>query len=286
MHTLFRNYRASDPRYYQIAVLTCLVTYGIAVLDFGIHWYNAIAIAVTAQAVQFTGSRISGTAFDARSALVTSLSLTLLLRTDSIALAAAAALIAIGSKFVVRINNKHIFNPANFAIVSLVILTDDAWVSTGQWGSATIGALALACLGFIVLTRAKRAETTISFLVAFAALLLLRSWWLSDPLVIALHHLQNGALLIFSFFMISDPKTTPNSADGRIIYGIFVATVAFAIQFIWYEPNGPILALILASPLVPVIDAFRAGPAYRWIERPHSKPTTPIERMSKPKGAF
>ena len=257
-----------DPRFYQIAVLSLLLSYGVFALDFGIHWYNAVAIILTAQLAQFTCMRLVGmTGFDPLSAAITSLSLTLLLRTDVIAIAALAACIAIGSKFLLRFRGKHIFNPANVALVSLMLCSDSAWVSSGQWGSAAIGAFALACLGLLVLTRAKRAETTIAFLLAFAALMVGRALWLGDPLSIPLHQMQNGALLIFAFFMISDPKTTPNTNIGRIVYGALVASVAYTIQFVFYEPNGPIIALILSAPLVPLLDLSMRGQVYRW-ERP------------------
>ena len=254
-----------DPRYFQVLVLSTLLAFGIGVLDFGIHWRNAAAIVTMAQLTQFIGTRAAGLArFDPLSALITSLSLTLLLRTEFVLLAAIAAAIAVGSKFLVRVHGKHVFNPANVALVAMMLATDHAWVSSGQWGSATIGALALTCLGFLVLTRARRAETTIAFLLAFGALLLGRALWLGDPLAIPAHQLQNGALLIFAFFMISDPKTTPDAVGGRVFYGALVATVAFVIQFVYYVPNGPILALVLTAPLVPVIDALLRGARYRW----------------------
>jgi len=254
-----------DPRYFQIVVLSSLLVFGIGVLDFGIRWQNAVTIIITAQLTQFVGTRAAGLMrFDPLSALITSLSLTLLLRTELMLLAAIAAAIAIGSKFLVRVRGKHVFNPANVALVSMMLITDRAWVSSGQWGSATLGALALTCLGFLVLTRAKRAETTIAFLLAFGALLLGRALWLGDPLSIPVHQLQNGALLIFAFFMISDPKTTPDAPVGRIVYGALVAVVAFVIQFVYYVPNGPILALILTAPLVPAVDVLLRGSRYRW----------------------
>ena len=256
-----------DPRYYQIAVLSSLVVYGIVALDFGIHWYNALGIFSTALACQFVGTRWAGLpTFDPLSPLISALSLTLLLRTDLLALACLAAAIAIGSKFLVRIKGKHVFNPANVAIVSLILLGDRAWISTGQWGSTAITALALACLGMLVLSRARRAETTIVFLLAYAGLLFGRAIWLGDPLSIPWHYMQNGALLIFAFFMISDPKTTPNTATGRGIYAAIVAALAVAIQFYWYEPNGPILALVMSAPLVPVIDFLSRGRNYEWHE--------------------
>lgn len=254
-----------DPRCYQVAVLSGLLSFGLVVLDFGIRWQNAITIMLTAQLVQYIGTRMAGLPrFDPLSALITSLSLTLLLRTDLMVLAAAAATIAIGSKFLVRVRGKHVFNPANVALVTLMLLSDYAWVSSGQWGSAAIGSLALACLGFLVLTRAKRAETTIAFLLFYGALLFGRSLWLGDPLTIPVHQLQNGALLIFAFFMISDPKTTPDTATGRVLYAGLVAAVAYTIQFVYYVPNGPILALVMSAPLVPVIDGLLHGTHYQW----------------------
>lgn len=269
--------RLADPRYYQVAVLTTLLSIGVFVLDFGIRWQNAVAILLTAQAVQFIGTRLAGLPrFDPMSALITSLSLTLLLRTELIALAIAAPAIAIGSKFVIRVKGKHVFNPANVALVTLMLLSDHAWVSSGQWGSAAIGAFGLACLGFLVLTRARRAETTIAFLACYGALLFGRALWLGDPMSIPVHQLQNGALLIFAFFMISDPKTTPNTAVGRVVFAAFVAAIAFAIQFIYYQPNGPILALILSAPLVPVIDALLQGTHYRW-EKPDAQSSTHLK---------
>ena len=266
--------RLRDPRYYQVAVLTSLLAVGIGVLDFGIRWQNAVAIMLTAQFVQFLATRLVGLPrFDPLSALITSLSLTLLLRTDFTGRAAAAAVIAIGSKFLIRFRDKLVFNPATVALVSLMWLSDGAWVSSGQWGSAAICAFGLACLGFIVLTRAKRAETTIAFLCAYGAMLFGRAIWLGDPLSIPVHQLQNGALLIFAFFMISDPKTTPDAPVGRMLFALFVAATAFTIQLIFYQPNGPILALILCAPFVPVIDAVLHGSHYRW-DKPGAQPST------------
>ncbi len=257
--------RLADPRYYQIIVLSLLVSYSIVILDFGIHWQNVLAIVATALATQYVGTLCSHLPrFDPLSPLITSLSLTLLLRTDDLLLAAVAACIAIGSKFVIRFRGKHVFNPANFALVALIFLSDGAWFSSGQWGSTLINAFGLACLGFLVLTRAKRAETTIAFIAIYAALMFGRALWLNDPFSIPLHQMQNGALLIFAFFMISDPKTTPNTAAGRIVYAALVASIAYTIQFVFYHPNGPIIALILSAPFVVLIDTLMRGRNYQW----------------------
>ncbi len=257
---------ALDPRHFQIAVLAILAAFGAAGLGIDIRPLHLVVVAAVALGTQYLAGRLAGLArFDPLSALVTTLSLTILLRTDGPGLAALAALLAIGSKFLLRVRGKHLFNPANFAIVTLMLASDGAWISTGQWGSAALGALALSGLGWLVLTRARRAETTVAFLATFAALLTARALLLGDPLAIVFHHLSNGALLIFAFFMISDPKTTPDAAAGRLLFGAIVAGLAFAIQFLAYRPYGPLLALYACAPLTPLLDCLLGGARYRWV---------------------
>src|SRR2546426_235169 len=81
----------------------------------------------------------------------------------------------------------------------------------------------LASAGGLVVNRAARADVTWAFLAAHTAFLLGRTLWLGDPLAIPLHRLANGALVLFAFFMISDPRTTPDSRPGRILFAILVA---------------------------------------------------------------
>ena len=273
--------RRPDPRLYQIAVLSALLLYGLLELDFEIRPRNVAAILVSAQLAQWTLTRLFRLPrFDPRSALISSLSLCLLLRTHSLALAALAAALTIASKFLIRApsrrtGGKHVFNPANFGLVAMMLLADGAWVSPGQWGSAAFAGFLVACLGGLVVHRAERSDVTWAFVAAYAALLFGRAAWLGDPLAIPLHQLENGAFLIFAFFMISDPKTTPDSRPGRILYAAVVASVAVAIQFGLYQPNALIWALAACAPLVPLVDRLLPGARYRWVRPAAEPPETP-----------
>ena len=129
--------------------------------------------------------------------------------------------------------------------------------------------------GALVGARAARADVTLAFLTFYVGLLFTRSIWLGDPPTIPLHQIESGALLIFAFFMISDPKTTPDSRHGRIVYALIVALAAIYIQFGLFKPNGPLLGLIACAPLVPLLDRFLPGLRYNW-----SQPT--IGRSPKP----
>ncbi len=259
-----------DPRLYQIAVLAGLLGYGWAALGFDITPARAALIVGVCLGMQLACTRLWRLpAFDARSPLISGLSLCLLFRTADPWLAAAAAAIAVSSKFVIRLRGKHVFNPTNIAVVALLIASDRAWVSPGQWGSVGWFAFLMACLGSLVVTRASRADVTIAFLASYAALLAGRAWWLGDARGIPLHQLQGGALLLFAFFMISDPKSTPDSRAGRVLFAALVAAGAWYVQFRLFHTNGPLWALAACSPLVPVIDSLLPGARYAWPARSH-----------------
>lgn len=278
-----------DPRHYQIAVLSSLILIGLFVYSFRLPWWHVVGCVGATLSTQALADRfIAKRPFDPRSPLISALSLTILLRTGSVSFSILAGVLAVGSKYVLRwpIGNKgkHIFNPANFGLVIVSLTFSGAWISPGQWGAAPIFALLLLGLGGMVTGKAKRWDVSLALLGFYAALIFGRALWLGDPLSIPIHQMQSGALLIFAFFMISDPKTTPDARAGRLIFAALVATVGFSIQFGLYNSAGIILALILCAPLVPLIDRIFRDQRYAWPAfRPstHSKETlhdlTPAE---------
>jgi Na+-transporting NADH:ubiquinone oxidoreductase subunit NqrB len=254
----------ADPRLYQIAVLASLLVYGMAGLDFAISVPRAALLLLTVVATQAIGDRLEGRRANVRSALISGLSLCLMLRTNRTELAVLAAVITIAAKFLLRYRGKHLFNPTNGGIVALLLLTDQVWVSPGQWGSVAFFGFLMACLGGLVVNRASRSDVTYAFIACYGALMFGRSWYLGEPFTIPLHRLESGALLLFTFFMISDPKTTPDSRAGRVLFAALVAYGAWYVQFRLFRTNGPLWSLAACSLMVPLIDRLLPGSRYAW----------------------
>lgn len=255
-----------DPRIYQIAALAGLLIYGLWRLEFDIPPTYLTVLLGGVLAAQFAFDRWwARQRFEPRSALISGLSLCLLLRTNSLWLAAAAAVLAIGGKFLLRWNGKHLFNPTNFALVVLLAASDGSvWVSPGQWGNVAFFGFLTVCMGGLVIHRAGRWDITIAFLAFYIFLVVGRAVYLGDPLAIPLHRLQSGALLIFAFFMISDPRTTPDSRAGRILFAAIVALLGWGIQTWTFRAEGILWGLAFASPLVPLIDRFLPFRRFQW----------------------
>jgi Na+-transporting NADH:ubiquinone oxidoreductase subunit NqrB len=254
----------SDPRLYQIATLASLLVYGMACLDFDVAPARVVLLLFTVLGTQAICDRLTGARFNPKSALISGLSLCLLLRTNHAAIAMLAGVIAIGAKSVFRVRGKHVFNPTNGGIVAMMLLTDQVWVSPGQWGSAAFFAFLMACAGGIVVNRAARADVTYAFIAFYCALVFGRSIYLGEPLAIPIHRLESGALLLFTFFMISDPKTTPDSRAGRVLFAALVALGAWYVQFRLFRTNGLLWSLAASSMAVPIIDRLLPGHRYSW----------------------
>lgn len=254
----------ADPRLYQNAVLASLLAYGMARLDFDITVARACLLLLTAVGAQLFCDRLTRRPANVRSALISGLSLCLLLRTNYTALAIVAAVVTIASKFLIRVRGKHIFNPTNGGLVAMLLLTHQMWVSPGQWGSMAFFAFLMACLGGLVVNRASRSDVTCAFIVSYCVLLFGRSFYLGEPWTIPLHRLESGALLLFTFFMISDPKTTPDSRAGRVLFAVLVAFGGWYVQFRLFRTNGLLWSLAAFSLAVPLIDRLLPGARYAW----------------------
>jgi len=259
-----------DPRYWQILALSCLVLYSLFWFHFATSLVQVALTLGMALATQYICTKIWHLpSFDSKSALISGLGLCFLLRTNLPVLAAATAVIAIASKFLLRWKGKHVWNPTNFALVAMLILSDRVWVSPGQWGSVAFFCFLVGLLGGLVVNRSARSDVTYAFLASWAAVLFGRALWLGQPMTIPLHQLQNGTLLIFAFHMISDPKTTPDTRAGRVLFAALVALGAGFVQFVLYRTNGLLWSYAVLSVTVPFIDRILPGVRFAW-----SRPVT------------
>lgn len=276
-----------DARHWQILALSGLFSISFLTSDFGARPLNLGMAIFGAMVAQLCGTLVTKSAFQWKSALITSLSLSILLRATSPWLWFAAGLIGVGLKFAVRFNGKHMFNPACIGIVAVMLIFGrEAWVSPGQWGQAPLIAGYALALAALVLSSAKRLDIACGFLGTYAAIMVARAIWLGDPLTIPMHHLSSGALLVFAFFMITDPRSTPDSRAGRIVFAMSVAALAA-----WFVigPNvrgAPLMALAGLAVLTPVLDRVFRARRFEWTspeEKPHGPETASVGVRARPR---
>ena len=121
-----------------------------------------------------------------------------------------------------------------------------------------------------------RSDVSLAFLAAWVFLKTGRVLYLGQTPMALLHQLQSGNLIVFAFFMISDPKTTPDHHGGRILFACLVAGAAFVMQHRFWIQNPLLWSLALLSPLVPLIDSYFKAGRFQWTPQPRSLPCPPF----------
>ena len=257
----------ADPRLFQIFSLGILLAAGAYFRDFSIRPEQVLLTFAAGLLTQTACWRLTPSKpRTLRSAIITCLSLTLLLRADNLLAHPLAAAAAISSKSFFRFRAKHLFNPATFGIIFVIVCLPGTWVSPGQWGQDVAIAGWVVMLGMLVTNRARRGDISWTFLAFYLGALALRIEFLGQRFAVWTHQLESGALLLFAFFMISDPMTGPNDRRGRIAHAALVATIAYVWQVRLYHTNGLIWALFIAAPCVPIWDAIWPARKFEWAQ--------------------
>ncbi|MFN2390004.1 MAG: RnfABCDGE type electron transport complex subunit D [Actinomycetota bacterium] len=186
-----------------------------------------------------------------------------------------ACVLSLLSKYLIRPGGRHIFNPSNVGLVwTLLILGPTRVFPQYLWwggiGAPVILALVVILIGAVWILRPVRmVPMALSFMVPFAVLVGIfaasgRSFfaiWHDGPIAGASYWFNivtSPEVLIFVFFMMSDPMTAPRERAGRMIYG--AATAVVAAGLLYFQPTEfGIKVAILASltvvcALTPLID--------------------------------
>jgi len=273
----WRWLKSIDARYLQITFLVSLLLFGALARDFSLTFLQVLLTMISATVSQ-TFWQISlklpnrNKLQSYLSALVTTCGISILVRSDVIWVHPALACLAISSKFLLRsgegVTRGHILNPANLAAFSAFAWMPHAWLSPGQWGQETLTALWMLALGVTVSGRVARWDVSLTFLATWLGLLASRLIWLNYAPDLAvdmwLHQAFNGATLLFAFFMITDPMTTPQHAGARVVYATCVAATAFSWQYILFKPQGLIVALFVWSFTVPIWNKLFVANRFSW----------------------
>ena len=173
-----------------------------------------------------------------------------------------AGAIAILSKHLVKYQQKHIFNPANFGIllVSIIFGVSHTW-----WISSPL--IFVLIFGIFIIWRLGRFDLTISFLVVYylinSAIELIQGAGLQE---IYFTMINGGVIYFFAMFMLIEPKTNPSQRNQRIIYGILAAALLISLHF-FIPRHDIVLALAAGNIFVPVLNKLKLYSRAKIIEQ-------------------
>jgi Na+-transporting NADH:ubiquinone oxidoreductase subunit NqrB len=200
------------------------------------------------------------------SAYISGISVGILVRSPAVWPYFVCAVVSIMSKYVLRVNNRHIWNPSNFGIAVLVFLAPETVATLSiQWGNYLLPMIVIWCLGSVIIARLHRFHITGTYVACFIALAFVRSWITGSPWQSEVAPLTGPMYQLFIFFMITDPKTTVKSRKWQAIVVAIVALVEMILR-LDQVVYAPFYALFMVGPTALLIEY--------WLESRSQKSVT------------
>ncbi len=148
-----------------------------------------------------------------------------------------ATAIAILSKVIFRVSmhgrSRHFLNPSNLGIAAVLIMFPWVGISPPYHFTENItGVLDWVLPGIIIISGTflnwkytKKTPLIFAWVIGFIIQAFARSWYFATPVIAGLVPMTGMAFLLFTFYMVSDPATTPQKKDKQIFFGLTVALV-------------------------------------------------------------
>lgn len=221
------------------------------------------------------------------SAHITALAIAMLLYfNDRLWVVAFATAAAMASKTLFRApfgsGTRHVFNPSNFGITATLFLFPGTvglmmpWQFTEELtGALDWGLVALICsLGTFINGRfTKRLPLVAAWLGGFILQAGLRSLLFGNSFAASLAPMTGIAFVLFTFYMVPDPATTPMSRWGQVAFGASVAAVYGLLMALHV-----VFALFIA---LTIVCAMRGVGLYAIALSPAARPVSRAELVSE-----
>jgi hypothetical protein len=287
-----------DPRLHVAAVIVSVQVLGQAVLGFDVSVAQILLSIGTAAALELViVARSEQVVAWPASALLTGNGVALILRTPGTVhgdwwstrgwpVFVAASGVSLLSKYAIRVGDRHLFNPSNLGLVVVFLVfgsqhadPQDLW--WGPWRPALAVTVGVILVGGLTLARRLRLfSVALTFWATFAAGIAVLAW--SGHAITARWHVgavtgwsywwvfvASPEIVIFVFFMITDPRTAPTGRVSRPVYAAsvgVVASVLAAFQRTEFATKVSLLAaLTLVCALRPLLERWL--PDDRFVER-------------------
>jgi Na+-translocating ferredoxin:NAD+ oxidoreductase RnfD subunit len=261
-----------DPRY----LIAFLITLVLVVAQLRYHMvggYDRLAVAL----LVCTGTEAVLSWFDRGkvvnllSAYISGISLTLLTKPQGAALwpFALGGFLAISSKYVLRYRDNHLWNPTNFAICALLLLSaNHVSVLSHQFGNDLTTNLVIWIFGLIIAARVGVLHITLAYVVSFLVLNSIRALAFGMPVLPEIAPITGPMYQLFVFFMITDPRTVVRGRRRQIVVAVLIAIMETLIRFAsdegWPLPTAlnvapALFALWTIGPVAKFLDLRRAA---------------------------
>jgi hypothetical protein len=244
-----------DKRYLAPILVTLVLIMGQLTFGFLESWSRTfLAIATAILVEMILGRTFSGAWPHLASAYVSGISIGMLVRSPEFWPYALCAAISITSKYVIRVDGRHIWNPSNLGIVAMLVLASDTVASLSvQWGNNLLPMVVVWLFGSIIISTLGRFHITLTYVTSFLAFSVLRAGVTGHPWLAEVAPITGPMYQLYIFFMITDPKTTVRAKWAQCLVAFLVAAVEATFRLMQFV-HSPYYALFIVGPAANLVE--------------------------------
>jgi Na+-translocating ferredoxin:NAD+ oxidoreductase RnfD subunit len=248
-----------DKRYLAPILVTIVLLVGQLAFGFLESWWRTALAIGTAIGVELLLARLfTGKWPHLASAYISGISVGMLVRSPAVWPYALCSAISITSKYVLRVDGRHIWNPSNFGIVAMLVLASDSVAGLSvQWGNELLPMIVVWCFGSVIIHALGRFHITLTYVASFIALAILRSLATGHPFLSEVAPITGPMYQLYIFFMITDPKTTVRSFRGQCLVAFLIAVVEAILRLMQFV-HAPYYALFIVGPAANLVETAMA----------------------------
>ena len=249
-----------DKRFLAPLLITAVLIAGQVTFGFLESWSRTFLAIATAIIVELLVVRLLyGRWPHLASAYVSGISVGILVRSPLLWPFALGALISIASKYVLRVNGRHLWNPSNFGVCALLFLAPaTVTLLSIQWGNNLWPMVVIWGLGSVIVWRVGRLHISASYVAAFLFFSSVRSALTGTPWLASIAPITGPMYQLLIFFMVTDPKTTVRPRWGQVVVVVVMAFVEMLLRLAEVV-YAPFYALFLVGPSALLIESFLAS---------------------------
>jgi Na+-translocating ferredoxin:NAD+ oxidoreductase RnfD subunit len=244
-----------DKRYLAPVLVTIVLIVGQITFGFLESWSRtALAIGVAILVEIVLGRLLGGKWPHLASAYISGISIGMLIRSPEFWPYALCSAISITSKYVIRVDGRHIWNPSNLGIVAMLVLASDTVASLSvQWGNTLLPMVVVWAFGSVIIHTLGRFHITLTYVVSFVAFSVVRALVTGHPWAAEVAPITGPMYQLFIFFMITDPKTTVRPKWAQMVVAFAVAAVEAVFRLLQFV-HAPYYALFIVGPTANLIE--------------------------------
>lgn len=248
-----------DKRYLAPILVTVVLIAGQVAFGFLESWSRTAIAIGTAIAIELVLGRLFGGAWPhLASAYISGISIGMLVRSPDVWPYALCSAISITSKYVIRVDGRHLWNPSNLGIVAMLVLAADTVAGLSvQWGNTLLPMVVVWTFGSVILYSLGRLHVTATYVAAFVAFSLLRAAITGHPWISEVAPITGPMYQLFIFFMITDPKTTVRPVWAQCLVAFLVAAVEAILRLLEFV-HAPYYALFIVGPAANLVEILVA----------------------------